>query len=241
MKPLLVVLAACGSSPSTPDHPDSGALDAAIDVAVDAPSGFGELGGMCGVLNDPRLAGASPLIVRDTFTFARAFMDPQDRPLLTPGGLHLIETPNAGGSSEMSELFAYEQLARCEDATLIKTETEIVYTDPMGKKTDLSVEIDGHKLGVSVTRAFAFPIGTPYTEAQASQLLVRKLQDIQLSSANVSPADAWEKQLLAYQAIDDQAADQVATVWATLDATIRADTILILTVTNGADLFIYQN
>jgi hypothetical protein len=241
VKALLVVLAACSSPPSAHDRPDSGASDAALDVAVDAPSGFGELGGMCGVLNEPELVGASPFVVRDTFTFARAFIDPEDRGLLTPGGMHLIETPNAGGSSEMSELFAYEQLARCENAKLIKTETEIVYTDPMGKKTDLSVEIDGHKLGVSVTRAFAYPIGTPYTEQQASQLLVRKLQDIQLSSANVAPADAWEKQLLAYQAIDDQAAEQVATVWATLDPAVRADTIIILTVTNGDDLFIYQN
>ena len=56
---LAVATAACGSSPSTPEHPDSGAPDtAAPDAAVaDAPSGFGELGGMCGVLNAPELLG----------------------------------------------------------------------------------------------------------------------------------------------------------------------------------------
>ena len=37
-----------------------------------------------------------------------------------------------------SEVFAYEWLARCEQATLLKTETEIVY-DVVGKKADILV------------------------------------------------------------------------------------------------------
>lgn len=208
---------------------------------TDAAAGFGDLSGMCGVLTDTELLDGSPHLVQDAFTFARAYVDPDDRPLLTPGGVHLIETPNAGGSSEMSELFAFEQLARCEGATLVKTETEITYTNTGGKKTDILVEIDGHKVGVSVTRAFAFPIGTPYSEQQATTLLTRKLDDIQLSSANVTAADAWEKQILAYQAIDDQAAQTVLAVWNGLGASTKADTILLVTVTNGDDLFIYQN
>lgn len=208
---------------------------------TDAAAGFGDLSGMCGVLTDTELLDGSPHLVQDAFTFARAYVDPDDRPLLTPGGVHLIETPNAGGSSEMSELFAFEQLARCEGATLVKTETEITYTNTGGKKTDILVEIDGHTIGVSVTRAFAFPIGTPYSEQQATTLLTRKLDDIQLSSANVTAADAWEKQILAYQAIDDQAAQTVLAVWNGLGASTKADTILLVTVTNGDDLFIYQN
>lgn len=236
--PLIAVCTmACGSRANT--TPDSAAIP---DVAVaDAANGFGDLSGMCGVLGDPELVGSTPVLVEDAFTFARAYKDPDDRGLLTPGGVHLIETPNAGGSSELSELFAYEQLARCEGATLLKTETEVVYTDPNGKKTDMLVVVDGHKIGVSVTRAFAFPIGMPYTVTQATDLLARKLGDIQLSSANVASADAWDKQILAYQAIDNQAAQVVVDVWQGLDAALRADTILLITTTNGDDLFIYQN
>lgn len=241
---LLVVVGCSSPSGSEPDaavdHDAAG--DAAIDTpAIDAATGFGELSGMCGVLNDPELLGGAPVLVQDAMTFARAYVDPDDRSLLTAGGVHLIETPNAGGSSEMSELFAFEQLARCEGASLVKTETEITYTNSGGKKTDILVMIDGHKIGVSVTRAFAFPIGTPYTEQQATTLLTRKLDDIQLSTANVTAADAWEKQILAYQAIDDQAAQTVVGVWNGLDAATKADTILLVTVTNGEDLFIYQN
>jgi hypothetical protein len=235
-----IVLAGC-SSPAevVPDAP--GGDDAAIDAAADATfEGFGELSGMCGVLMESNLVSASPLLVQADFTFARAYVDPADRALLTLGGMHMIDTPNAGGHSELSELFAFEQLARCEMAGLVKTETEIAYQNQAGKKTDILVELDGHKIGVSVTRAFAYPIGMTYSEAQATELLTRKLGDIKLSSANVAPADAWDKQILAYMAIDDQAAQMVVSVWNGLDAQTKADTILLITTTSGDDLFIYQ-
>ncbi len=242
MRRLLVVLAACGSpSGAKPDAPAS--VDAALDTAeIDAqsPTGFGVLGGMCGVLNLPELTGASPALFRDTLTFSRRYVDPDDRPLLTPGGRHLAETPNAGGSSGLSEIFAYEQLARCEEATFLKTETEIVY-DTAGKITDLEVSIDGHKIGVSVTRAQSFPLGEPYTLGAATTLLTRKLQDIQASTANVSAADKWDKQILAILAYDDQAADTMAEAWMMEAPATQADTIVILTVTGGDDTFIYTN
>jgi hypothetical protein len=239
---VLVALLGCSSpSESTPD----GAIDhdAPPDVAIDTPSsmGFGDLSGMCGVLTDIELLGASPHLVTDAFSFARAYMDPADRDLLTPGGKTIAETPNLGGSSEMSEIFAFEQLARCEGAMLIAPESQIMYLDPDGKKTDILVSIDGHTIGVSVTRAFAFPIGTPYSMQQATELLTRKLEDVQLATANAAPAHQWEKAILAYMAIDDQAAQMVASVWNTLDANVKADTILLVTTTNGDDLFIYQN
>jgi hypothetical protein len=215
--------------------------DAAIDAAViDAPADLYAVSGMCGVLNDPELLGASPMLVNDAMTFARAYMDPADRDLLTPGGKLIAETPNLGGSSEMSEIFAFEQLARCEAATLIAPEAQIMYLDTGGKKTDILVSVDGHTIGVSVTRAFAFPIGTPYSQQQATELLTRKLEDVKLATMNVAPAHQWEKQILSYMAIDDQTAQMVGTVWASLDASVKADTILLVTTTNGDDLFIYQ-
>ncbi|MEO7091835.1 MAG: hypothetical protein ABI175_01210, partial [Polyangiales bacterium] len=149
-------------------------------------------------------------------------------------------TPNAGGSSGLSEVFAFEQLSRCEQATLVKTETQIVYDTP-GKITDLEVLIAGHKIGVSVTRAVAFPFGQPYTLAAASTLITKKLTDIQASTMNVSAADKWDKQILAVLAWDDQAADIVAQAWTAADAQTKADTIVIVTVTAGEDTFIYTN
>ena len=142
MRPLafLALVAACSSpGEATPDAPI--AVDAAADASVDASTGvplvgFGDLAGMCGVLDDPELTATSPSLVHATLTFTRRYVDPDDRPLLTLGGARMMATPNAGGSSSMSEAFAYEQLARCELAPLLKTETEIVY-DTVGKITDL--------------------------------------------------------------------------------------------------------
>jgi hypothetical protein len=240
MRRLLFLLAACGSSttPATPDAP--AAIDAAADAAVDAPSGFGDLSGMCGVLVAADLTSPSPEIVRDTFTFARAYMDPADRPLLTEGGQRLAATPNAGGSSGLSEIFAYEELARCEGATLLHTETEVMY-DGTGKITDMEVELDGHKIGVSVTRAQTFPLGQTYDLDTATMLISRKLTDIQASTAHVSAQDRWDKQILAVLAYDGAAADTVAQAWSMLDASVQADTIVVVTTTDGDDTFIYTN
>lgn len=240
----LSLLAAC-SAPAEVAPDAASETDAASDASADAPggvplAGFGDLAGMCGVLDDPELTGTGPSIVHASLTFARAYVDPADRPLLTTGGARMMATPNAGGSSGLSEAFAYEQLARCELAPLLKTETEIVY-DTTGKITDLMVSIDGHKIGVSVTRAVAYPFGQPYTLSAATTLLMRKLEDIQASTANVSAADRWEKQALAYMSWDDQATAMLDQAWAGIDPTIKADTILIITTTHGDDQFLYTN
>lgn len=234
----LAALVGC-SEPATTLSPDG--PEAAADAAApDAYGGFGTISGMCGILAQMQLTGPTPELFRDTFTFQRAYMDPADRPLLTPGGRRLAETPNAGGSSGLSEVFAYEELQRCEQAELLRTETEITYDTP-GKITDILVSIDGHKIGVSVVRAFAYPFGEPYTLALATPLIERKLRDIRASTMNVSAGDRWVKQILAVFAYDAEAADIVAQVWAATDAQTRADTIVIINVTEGEDLFIYTN
>jgi hypothetical protein len=247
MRSLVLATLALGACSSPAEVGTDAALDvdAAPDATADAPSGvplmgFGDLAGMCGVLNDPELTGPGPSLVHASLTFARRYNDPADRPLLTADGARMMATPNAGGSSGMSEAFAYEQLARCELAPLLKTETEIVY-DITGKITDLEVTIDGHKIGVSVTRAVAYPFGQPYTLSAATTLLMRKLEDIQASTMNVSAADRWEKQILAYMAFDDQATTMLDQAWTMMDPVIKGDTILIVTTTHGDDQFLYSN
>jgi hypothetical protein len=234
-----LLLAACSSTePAT--TPDAAVTP---DAAIDAPSasmGFGDLSGMCGVLGAQDLTGPSPELFRATMTFARRYVDPDDRPLLTPGGQQLASTPNAGGSSLLSEVFAYEELARCEHATLLKTETEIVY-DTTGKITDLEVMMGQEKIGVSVVRAQTYPLGMPYPPDTATTLITRKLSDIKMSTANVSEADRWTKQVLAVLAWDSATADVVSQAWTSLPADVKADTIVVVTSTDGEDTFIYTN
>ena len=221
---------------------DAGAEDAGEPAdAGQAPevplSGFGAISGTCGVLDD-ELTSDTFHLVRNHLDFAADPFDDVDEPLLTEGGQTIHGTENAGGSSVDSEVFAFEMLARCELATLLATETEVVYDPPTSKKTDILVSIDGLRIGVSVLRAADFPYN-PYSLANATTKLTDKLNGIAASTANVVPEQKWVKQILHVLADSDQNADLATQAWDALDAGLKGDTILVLTVTDGDDAFLY--
>jgi hypothetical protein len=216
---------------------DAGLADAALPDAGGLPlDGFGALSGDCDILDD-ELTAAEPSLFMSAIDFSVAFGD-GDGHLLTEGGQVILAAGNAGGSSLYSEIFAFELLARCELAPLLKTEIDVDYDQP-GAITDLLVEVDGEKIGVSVTRAVAFPFDDPYPAERAQELLETKLADILESSANVSAADRWQKQILAVVAYGPEHAGALTAALGRLDPELRADTIVWILVTHGADDFIY--
>ena len=224
-----------GDTDDTDDTSDTSDTDTG-EPSFEPLDGFGALSGDCGVLTEALLTDAAPGLYVNTLDFGTETFDAS---LLSEGGQKVYEDGNLGGSSLLSEVFAYEVLYRCELATLLKTEGEIVYTDTGGKKTDLLVEIDGLKLGVSVTRAYHYPPDDPYTLALATELLTKKLGDLPLSTANVAPEDAWVKQLLSILAYTPEHAALIEESWLTLDAELRGDAILIVTTTEGDDEELY--
>ncbi len=215
-------------------------LDASVfDAAPAFPEpGFGEIMGDCDVLDD-ELTADEPSIMHSVFDFSRGYVD-SDEGMLTTGGQQILDEGTAGGSSVLSEVFAFEMLRRCESATLLKTETMISY-DTVGKLTDFLAEMDSLKIGVSVTRAVGFPFDDPYELSQATELLQGKLGDILESSANVSDEDRWNKQILSILAYAPEHANVLEQAWLSLDDATRADTIVHIIVTNGDDDFIYCN
>ncbi len=198
--------------------------------------GFGTIAGDCGLLDPAALTSSQPGSLENSLDFDSL---PFDYDALSTGGKEVYDDGNLGGSSLHSEIFAYEMLYRCELAELLKTEGEVSYQDTGGKKTDLVVDLDGLSIGVSVTRAVSFPPETPYPVTQAETLLSDKLSDILLSSQNVSESDAWTKQILLIMAYGDAHADALEQAYGQLDASTKADTIVIVTVTHGDDDFIY--
>jgi hypothetical protein len=237
--------AAVGTPDAVPDAVPDAPPDAVPDAAPDADpfplAGFGTITGDCGVLGEPELTGPDPFWTGGDLDFADdRYDDPDDRPYLTEGGLEVLLDGNAGGSSVYSEVFAFEVLHRCELAALIATENEIEY-DVEGKKADLLVEIDGHRIGVSVTRAVTFPFGDPYTLEAATELIDRKLDDILLARANAREDYRWGKSMLALLAYDAQHAEVAMEAWNGLDAETRADSLVVTFVTSGDDLFIYTD
>jgi len=158
--------------------------------------------------------------------------------LLTPGAQHILGDFQSG-SSAYSVAFSYEILCRVENAVLIKTGPEIIYNNPSGKITDLLISVGGIKLGVNVARAIAFPLGNPYTISQAQTLLTQKLQDIQLSTANVRAEDGWEKQILHIFTPDQQHLEVLQAAYALVDSMTKGNTIVYITRTDGVDEFMY--
>ncbi len=218
--------------------PDLGATDLGpADAGPPAP-GFGEISGMCGMLSG-ELGAPGPSWFVNAIDFRMDPYDPGDAALLTDGSRAIIQAGNKNPGSLLSEVFAYEVMARCEGALLLKTEREVSYENPMGKKTDLLVEIDGQRVGVSVTRAVGFPRDAPYTEMQARTLLEEKLGDILLSSANVRAKDRWVKQVLHVIAWGPDHVDSLLAARNQLDAMTLSDTVIVVTVSDGDDEFLY--
>ncbi len=214
-----------GSTDSTGSGESSGGDD-----------GLGMLSGQCGLVDAMELRSPAPNTIENAIDFRRLGFDYDQ---LTPGGQAVFDAGNLGGSSLHSEVIAFEVLARCEGASLLATEAEIQYIDPMGTKTDLRVEIDGIPVGVSVTRAVGFPPEDPYTPMQATTLLSDKLEDVNASTLNVAPGDAWAKQILHVIAYADMHAQSIFEAYAALPLELTADTILMVTVTHGDDEFVY--
>ena len=215
---------------------DTGDTDSGGDTGPALPlGGFGTIEGSCGRL-DESLDTSAPSLLRVGIDFGTKVWSPD---ALTADGQEVIADGNLGGSSLESEAIAMEVLARCELASLIATEAEILYIDAGGKKTDLLVDAWDTSVGVSVTRAFHFPPEDPYTLAEAQDLLNAKLGDVLLSSANADPSNAWTRSMLTVVAWDAQYADMVVQAWEGLDASTRSSTVVFLVETHGEDAFIY--
>ncbi len=200
---------------------------------------LGTLSGSCGIVRT-LLTSPSPSFEKNALVFVGG--ETYDKASLSDGGDTIYDTPNAGGSSVESEVMSFEVLHACECATLLKTETQIAYYPAEGGPasiTDILVKIDGKNVGVSVTRAYK-PSNQSYPDTDVKALLEKKLEGINVSSARVKPADKWVKQILHVFTANKAASDAVARVLPTIDASLRSNTIVLLTQTTGGG-FIYCN
>ena len=103
----------------------------------DPETEFGTISGDCGVLSLP---GDSSRLIHNKIDFGST---PFDTEWLSAGGAEIFAEGTLGGSSIHSEVMAFEILHRCEGGALLKSETEISYIDPMGKKTDMLLSLCG--------------------------------------------------------------------------------------------------
>ena len=214
----------------TDDGGEEGGTDGGDEFPLD---GIGEITGDCNVLSLPEDSG---LWIHNTLNFGSEVFD---EARLSHGGYELFEAGTLGGSSIHSEVMAFEVLHRCEIAFLVMTESEIEYRDDGGKKTDMLVEIDGLNVGVSVTRAYKWGDDAVFSEEDAYNLLSRKLEDVLLSGSNASESNPWSHAILSVVTYDPSYITSLEAAYATLPAALTNQTIVVITVTEGDDDFIY--
>ena len=242
----LILLACTGGDPKTDDTAaptddtstpadDTGAADTAETGDPGPAEGFGSITGDCGLVDAVMLSGGFSS-VWNTIDFGDTAYDAS---LLSEGGQEVIADGNAGGSSLESEAIAYDVLYRCEDAVLLATETEVDYIDDGGKKIDLLVEVDGLQVGVSVTRAYGYPPEDPYTVDQAVDLLSDKLEDLKTIEQNVEGDSFFDARALHVLAYTADHATSLQTAVGQLDQGTLGGALLVVTVTDGDDSFLY--
>ncbi|KAF9190066.1 hypothetical protein BGZ51_008949 [Haplosporangium sp. Z 767] len=152
--------------------------------------------------------------------------------------LRMLNTPNAGGSSLLSEVLSCEMLNRCLGATLAKTEMEIQYLFACQPITDYTITLPNLSphmhVGVSVTRAFAFK--GAYRKTDCRKLLWKKLAGILASSRNLVD-ERFFKQILHVWVPNGKVARTVQATYKNLPVEVTRNTVVIISVVNAAWVF----
>lgn len=145
---------------------------------------------------------------------------------LSYGAKKLLNTPNAGGSSIISEALSLEFISRSFGAQLLKTEMEVSYWPTGGSITDYVAKIYDRVIGVSVTRAMKYDGN--FSIDDAIRLLKKKLCGVIQSTANNQ--EGWLKQILHIWATSTETANCVLRAWNLLDDSFRSDTVVLVTI-----------
>ncbi len=163
------------------------------------------------------------------------------RRTLSEDGLRMLDLPNAGGNSVISEVMSLEVLKSLFNCTLAFTEMELTYFPYGSSITDYSVNIQRFPLtiGISVTRAMSYGIpGTPkYKEfnlEQAIRLLNKKLYGVINATRCVMKEKRWRKQVLHVWVQESYMIDYLIEAYKGIKKELRADTLVIFTISSNA-------
>jgi hypothetical protein len=129
------------------------------------------------------------------------------------GALRLMSEENAGGSSEVSEAFSMEILARRFGAFDTISEMQIKYWSPHWKKIDYICSLSSsRRVGVSVTRLMGFPHFDQVTRKDCIRLLKKKLYGLIVAKSGVDPAHHYDSSILHVFCASVQVAEMLALV-----------------------------
>lgn len=160
-------------------------------------------------------------------------LKPVSQMSLSNGAKRMRTCPNAGGSSEKSEVLSFELLQRCFGADLQKTEMEVQYFPEGGAITDYTCEMFSTRLGVSVTRAMKYH--GDFTVEDAEKLLNKKLNGVLRSTKNTM--ERWSKQILHVWATSLAVSVLIAEAYNEIPKDLKSNTVVLVTVAENNEVF----
>mmetsp|Transcript_2582 Transcript_2582/g.5237 ORF Transcript_2582/g.5237 Transcript_2582/m.5237 type:complete len:253 (+) Transcript_2582:148-906(+) len=122
----------------------------------------------------------------------------------------IVDEPNAGGASVVSEALSAEYMCRRFNATGIVTEMQIPYFSPDWKKVDYLTTIYNERVGVSVTRAMGYPSPSVFTEEDAVRLCKKKLTGLVVARSGIVPSVGYSRSILHCWCQDRRIAELMA-------------------------------
>ena len=136
----------------------------------------------------------------------------------------IFSTPNAGGTSIVSESLSFEIFRVCYGAKLLKTETEVCYFPEGGSMTDYVMCIFNQTVAVSVTRAIRY--GGIFATEDAVWLLEKKLKTIRNSTRNSEIK--WSRQILHVWCLDEESMYILIAAWIDLPDDCKHNSVLMV-------------
>ncbi len=180
-------------------------------------------------------------IFDDTYTLP-AFSD------ICHDGLRSIEVENAGGQSEISEMFSIDYFCNVYGASNVLLEQEISYAHKY-KMADFICTIKDinnkdERVGISVSRGMAYPTPEYFTIEKARHLLYKKLYGLIVARNCVIKEQSFYKSILHIWCQSSQIVDLLKQAYEELDDNdygLDIKGVLILRLTLCTDKQLYTN
>lgn len=154
-----------------------------------------------------------------------------------------VSIENAGGQSEVSEMYSIDYFCNSWRATSFIFEKEIKYWIEY-KMVDFICTINGQRVGVSVARAMGYPTSESFTMETAAKLLHKKLYGLIVARNAVVKSQSFTKSILHIWCQDAHVAELLQETYSNLDENdygLDVKGVLILQLTICADRRIYKN
>lgn len=154
-----------------------------------------------------------------------------------------MEIDNAGGKSNVSEMFSIDYFHQMYGAVDTIFEKEVKYWIDY-KMVDFISTINGNRVGVSVARAMGYPSSKNFTEANAHRLLLKKLSGLVIARNAVVKEQRFFKSILHIWCQDQHVAKLMKEAFERLDENdygLDVKGVLLLQLTICDDQQIYKN